>query len=228
MAVIADYLTQLESDKDDLVNNLETQGITGLTGDETFTELVPEVLNIQSASSIFDLSLSEDPETFNFGEYLNQIMVHAPMIDTSGVIGFDAVFANFENLETVPLYDTSSAETMYGTFQNCTSLVSIPQFNTSLVVDMNDCFSGCSSLENVPLLDTSSCEALSNTFYGCPSLTDASLDNILQMCYSSAISISELMTLTEVGFDENDYPTSRIEALPHYQDFVDANWTIGY
>ena len=44
----ADYLEQLQQDKDDLVDNLTTKGITGLTGDETFTELVPEVLNIQT------------------------------------------------------------------------------------------------------------------------------------------------------------------------------------
>ena len=42
----SDYLTQLQQDREDLVDNLETKGITGLTGDETFTELVPEVLNI--------------------------------------------------------------------------------------------------------------------------------------------------------------------------------------
>ena len=44
----SDYLTQLQQDKQDLVDNLTEKGITGLTGDETFTELVPEVLNIQS------------------------------------------------------------------------------------------------------------------------------------------------------------------------------------
>ena len=44
----ADYLNQLEQDRQDLVDNLETKGITGLSGDETFTELVPEVLNIPS------------------------------------------------------------------------------------------------------------------------------------------------------------------------------------
>lgn len=44
----SDYLEQLVQDRDDLVDNLTTKGITGLTGDETFTELVPEVLNIPS------------------------------------------------------------------------------------------------------------------------------------------------------------------------------------
>ena len=44
----ADYLTQLQNDREDLVDNLEAKGITGLSGDETFTELVPQVLNIPS------------------------------------------------------------------------------------------------------------------------------------------------------------------------------------
>ena len=47
----ADYLNQLEQDRQDLVDNLETQGISGLSGDETFTELVPEVLNISGGGS---------------------------------------------------------------------------------------------------------------------------------------------------------------------------------
>lgn len=46
MPTTSDYLTQLAQDREDLVDNLEEKGITGLTGDETFTELVPEVLNI--------------------------------------------------------------------------------------------------------------------------------------------------------------------------------------
>jgi len=48
----SDYLIQLQTDKSNLVTNLTTKGITGLTGDETFTELVPEVLNIPSGGSI--------------------------------------------------------------------------------------------------------------------------------------------------------------------------------
>ena len=54
MPTIAEQLTQLESDRSDLVDNLETMGITGLSGDETFTELVPEVLNIQGGADLSD------------------------------------------------------------------------------------------------------------------------------------------------------------------------------
>lgn len=51
MPTISEQLTQLISDRDDLVDNLTTKGITGLTGDETFTELVSEVLNIPSGGT---------------------------------------------------------------------------------------------------------------------------------------------------------------------------------
>lgn len=51
----SDYLEQLEQDREDLVDNLETKGITGLTGDETFTQLVPKVLDIQSTPDTTDL-----------------------------------------------------------------------------------------------------------------------------------------------------------------------------
>lgn len=46
MATIEEYIDQLKSDREDLVDNLETMGIQDLEGTETFTELVPQVLNI--------------------------------------------------------------------------------------------------------------------------------------------------------------------------------------
>lgn len=51
MPTISEQLTQLISDRDDLVDNLTTKGVTGLIGNETFTELVPRVLNIPSGGS---------------------------------------------------------------------------------------------------------------------------------------------------------------------------------
>jgi hypothetical protein len=42
----ADYLAQLVKDKSDLINSLNSKGIKGLTGKETFTEIIPELNNI--------------------------------------------------------------------------------------------------------------------------------------------------------------------------------------
>lgn len=47
MATTADYLTQLQADKQTLVNNLVAKGVEA-TNDETFTSLVPKVADIQA------------------------------------------------------------------------------------------------------------------------------------------------------------------------------------
>jgi len=52
MPTTSDYLTQLQQDREDLIDNLETQGIDDLTGDETFTELVPRVLDIETGGGV--------------------------------------------------------------------------------------------------------------------------------------------------------------------------------
>lgn len=131
---------------------------------------------------------------------------------------------------TVPLLDTSNVVYMEYMFQNCVNLISIPLFDTSKVKDMRYMCNGCTNLKNVPLLKTSSLSgtnAFNSVFNGCLSLTDESLDNILQMCINATL-YSNTKTLARLGLSSSDYPTSRIQALPHYQDFINAGWTIGY
>ena len=86
-------------------------------------------------------------------------------------------------------------------------------------------FDGCTSLKEVPQFDTSNVTDMTSMFHSCNKLTDTSIDNILQFCITSKI---ENGTLQYLGFNSKVYPINRIEALPHYQDFLDAGWTIGY
>ena len=65
MPTIADYLNQLETDRQTLVTNLTTKGITGLVGNETFTELVPRVLEIEGGGGGGRL-----PEDYQEVEYI--------------------------------------------------------------------------------------------------------------------------------------------------------------
>ena len=53
MATIADQLTQLQNDKQTLVNNLVAKGVEA-TSDETFTTLVPKVNDIQTGGGNID------------------------------------------------------------------------------------------------------------------------------------------------------------------------------
>ena len=152
-----------------------------------------------------------------------------PLIDTHNVTVFNMTFRGCF-FEEIPLFDVSSAYYFTSMFVNCINLVEIPKFTFSLYNNLNldNMFSGCTSLKNVPLLNVQRCNNFKNMFYNCPSLTDASLDNIIQMCAGTA-NYTGTKTLKQLGItDTTIYPVSRIEALPHYQDFIDAGWTIGY
>ena len=60
MATTNEYLNQLKKDKQNLVDNLNDKGVTA-SNTETFTSLVPKVLDIQSSSSA-EYPLNEDME----------------------------------------------------------------------------------------------------------------------------------------------------------------------
>lgn len=96
MPTIAEQLTQLTQDRDDLVDNLTTKGITGLTGDETFTELVPEVLNIPSGGGTVEVKEKD----VNFYDY-----------DGTRLYSYTASeFANLTEMPANPSHDGLTAQ----------------------------------------------------------------------------------------------------------------------
>lgn len=272
MPTTSDYLEQLEQDREDLVDNLESKGITGLTGDETFTELVPEVLNIPSESGGLDWSAigySETPQSVIDGyNYAVEIMnnwddtstmankfendnnlIFMPFVDITKSSALSNMFQYCTYLMEVPNLDYSNATQLHYMFSGCGNLKSISNFNVTGNIQyafsycakletiqgnmapssLRQTFVGCENLKNVPVIDASSVSGsnvFQNTFQNCTSLTDTSLDNILQTCIS-ATSYSGTKTLARLGItDTTIYPASRIQALTHYQDFIDAGWTI--
>ena len=154
-----------------------------------------------------------------------------PLLDTSSVTNTSYMFNGCTSLVTTPQLNTSSVTDMSFMYQNCTSLTTVSEFTVASSAKMGAIFSGCTSLTTFPVLDISGVGNFNNIagmFGRCTSLTDESLDNILQMCANSHISYSS-KSLFNLGIqDTSIYPVSRIEALPHYQDFIDAGWTIGY
>lgn len=156
-----------------------------------------------------------------------KIIKRIPDIQISGTTA-NYLFKSAENLVSIEGITASGITQMQETFSYCSSLVSVPLFDTSSVVNMNNTFVSCLALENVPLYNTSNILYCTNIFWNCPSLTDTSLDNILQML-ANATKYSGTKTFAyATGLTSSQYPTSRIQALPHYQDFINAGWTIGY
>lgn len=137
-------------------------------------------------------------------------------------------FVDDKKMLFMPLVDTSITTNMKEMFKNCNGLLQIPLLNTSNVTNMNSMFYYCHILKDIPLFDTSHTTDLRSMFASYYNLSNESLDNILQMCVNVPSSYSRAKTLTTLGIAPTDYPASTIQALPHYQDFLDAGWTIGY
>ena len=141
-----------------------------------------------------------------------------------------SMFNGCTNLRSVgPLQFPTSGSTIQAIsmFYGCTNLKSV-QISGRITM-AKEMFIACRNLEDVPVLNISYMSGTNNhqdMFGTCFSLTDTSLDNILQSCIS-ATNISGNKTLAYMGINNTTYyPASRIEALPHYQDFVNAGWTI--
>lgn len=180
-----------------------------------------------------DILNSWDSTTNTFGSRFTsdrQLSI-MPLLDIPNIINLTGAFYGCYSLVSLPLFNTENITNMSECFRECRALMSIPKFNTSNVKNMQRMFYNCYSLATVPLLDTSAItgnNGLSGMFVNCYALTDTSLDNILQMCIN-AVNYTGPKTLVNLGFQSAAlYPTSRIEALPHYQNFVNAGWTIGY
>lgn len=126
-------------------------------------------------------------------------------------------------------------------FMQNTELTTVTITNTSHVQRFKNMFTNCKRLENIPLMDGSACidGGMEDAFLFCgidptdgitPLLTDTSLDNILRLCASATNESHK--TLTYVGWRlsnmQTTYRVAKMSSLPHYQDFLDAGWELGY
>lgn len=161
----------------------------------------------------------------NMFEYCSSLMEIAEL-DYSQASYLDYIFNGCSKLTIISNFNARGR--LQYAFQSCTKLETISgNINTN---NLQSTFSGCSNLKNIPVIYTRNLGSNSfrNTFLNCTSLTDASLDNVLQTCIN-ATSYTGTKTLAQLGITNTTiYPTTRIQALPHYQDFLDAGWTIGY
>lgn len=155
-------------------------------------------------------------------------LVIMPLVDTSNITDMWSAFEGCSNLKSVPQLNTSKVNTIRNMFYQCLQIETIPLFDTSNVTTMRGAFSSCSELINLPQFNTSKLTNIQNTFSGSPKLSDTSLDNILKMCININSNYSRAKTLVEVGLTSTNYPASKIQSLPSYQNFINAGWTIGY
>lgn len=153
-------------------------------------------------------------------------LVIMPLVDTKNATIMNSMFQNCKNLKSVPLLDTKNVEKMYNMFNGCEQLVTVPELNTENVTDAMSMFNGCTKLVNVPILNLKNVKSYaSNMFNNCKKLSVQSLDNILQTCIGMT-TFTGTKKLSTLGITSTFENYSSITSLPHYQDFLNAGWTI--
>lgn len=194
-----------------------TLGETTPTGSITTNYMLKETL-IESATinSVNDAEVAYN-STFLDCKRLKSVQINTPAAAT------EHMFEGCAALTTVNLFDTSAVTNARYMFKGCASLVTAPLYDLSACTLLNEFFNGCTALVNIPLYDASACTNFSSFVNNCLNLSDTSLDNILQMCIG-ATAYTGTKKLSQLGVNSS-YDT-RIAALPHYQDFIDAGWII--
>lgn len=149
-------------------------------------------------------------------------------LETSDVTSISEAFRACSSLLYLYELDLNSCTTCYRAFYNCTSLYSAPYLkNIGNGVNFQQMFWNCSSLKVLPLYNLGSPSNLTNMFQGTGSnLEEASRINILVML--ATCTYSGTKTLAHLGFTASMYSAASWQALPHYNDFVSAGWSIGY
>lgn len=171
--------------------------------------------------------LIDNTLTYSTSNGIKSLIKDVKTFDTTGLTTLQSLFSACTGLTEPPILDTSNITSLQYCFQSCTSLTKMVQWDTKEVTTMTSCFYGCTNLQDVPILDTSALTTAGNMFNGCNNLTNESLDNILQMCIN-AKSYTATKTLNNIGIKSSNYSQAKIEALPHYNDFITAGWTTGY
>lgn len=171
------------------------------------------------------IGYSDTPQSIKDGyNYAKQIYDNWDSSKTT----MNSEYSSNKTIVIMPLVDTKNVTNMVYTFNKCYGLLECPMLDTQNVTTMKSMFGDCYSLRKIPQFNTSKITTMQNMFTDCYSLTDESLNNILKMCININSNYSRTKSLTELGFNILNYSASRIQALPSYQDFIDAGWTIGY
>lgn len=155
MATTQEYLSQLQTDKQTLVDNLVTKGVSA-SNDETFTSLVPKVLDIPSGSG--DLIIDDASYLFYEGarvNYLSEILSLCKNVTDTSFMFTRWINSSLPSSLDLSNFDTSSVTTMNNMFNSASQISELNLSNWDLtnVLNISGMFAGMS---NIVSLDVSS------------------------------------------------------------------------
>lgn len=197
MATIADYLTELNNQKNRLAENLNSMGIMAST-DEKLNTLVPKVLECEGKQNVEFVEGTSFAGTIESDGYtvstvgITQAITKIKIPDGTASIG-DAAFCGCANLESIIIPD--SVKTIgRRAFRKCAKLVNINI--PSGVTNIEDfAFSHCTGLQSI-MIPNSVTSMGDGTFYNCTGVTNITLQDGLTIigkrAFNNCTSIASL------------------------------------
>lgn len=153
---------------------------------------------------------------------------------------FNGTLQNIDNLSIdevkrrINLYDNLSylelnenVTSMFQMFTGCFNLFSIPNFNTTNVTNTVQMFNSCTNLVNIPEFNTSNIVNMSGMFSFCNNLSDASIQNIINMCLNSNITEISIKNLSNV-LSSSPFANTNIDNSKYQNRWAEldaAGWT---
>ncbi len=136
-----------------------------------------------------------------FENMVNVVNINIQM-NTSTVSGCWCMCYNCTNLKSISNFNTSNVTSVSGMFSNCVKLVSVPNFDFRKATDF-DCFRGCRNLRDLPQFNLPNLysNGLIQAFANCNNLSNASVQNIINICLNMTNVSSGYMNLNTFNWN---------------------------
>lgn len=164
MATTAEYLAQLQADKQTLVDNLVAKGVEA-TSDETFTTLAPKVANVSSA----DFEINDASYLFNSGARMDVVNELCSIISPE-CTNYSNMFIGAKT-DSLPIFNCANGTNFSYMCYQALNLITFPEINIGNAENISYMCYNCPKLQTIPLLDCGKVTNVSNVLYYCIALT---------------------------------------------------------
>ena len=200
MATTTDYINQLKSDKQTLVDNLVAKGVTA-TSNETFTSLVPKVATISAFEPTGEIEITSNGTYDVTDKATAKVNVPTKTLGTKTITANGIYKATDDNLDG------------YSEVEVATSGVDINDYFKSETIDHNPTSVGCwyKFIKKIPKLNLNITNNCANMFYYCKAeeidVSEFNTSNVTNM-YQMFYNCSSLTSLDLKNFD-----TSKVQSM---------------
>lgn len=195
MATTAEYLTQLQKDKESLINTLSSKGIETSESD-TFTTLAVKTNTLGSPSDYFKTYNINSGTPYTKGAWTNFVK-KIPYIEAT-FPKFTSLFYSCpaEEIDVSGLnvtVDNTSARNMFYKCTNLTNLI-IGEKSWIAIKDLTGMFTGCAKLTSVDFSKQQLVNAnfFGSMFSGCTSLTNVDISSCTLLKEGSVQTITDM------------------------------------